>query len=57
MESITQQIFLMVFIRNICCVIDSIPVPIYLYRQWGWHISELGTKTSTHSLDWPTHDL
>ena len=23
------------------CVIDKIPVPIYLHTQRGWHISEL----------------
>ena len=28
-------------IINICCVIDKIPVPIYLYTPRGWHISEL----------------
>jgi len=30
--------------RNICCVIDKIPLPIYLYTQQGWHISEIVTE-------------
>jgi len=28
-----------------CCVIDLIALPINLYTQQGWHISEFGPKT------------
>jgi hypothetical protein len=31
-------------ISGVCCVIDQIPVPIYLYTQQGWHISEHSTS-------------
>ena len=50
-KSITQQVFLTMFIRNTCCVIDLISLPvIYTHNRDGTFQNLLVTLTRNHIL-------